>query len=1204
MAISFRSGTFQSAFDELDQKIEAGEISTEDQKNKFLEQKEIDPVDYAGALQDYTTAFESGELRVGDEVDDTRARTTWFGRAAGRAIGETAEGLTDFGAMILPDFMEEAIGKAADEIGDYIPDEIKKLSSEVFDPYHGEGLIAGGEEIVGTLGSYIVPFMGVTKVASGVGKASKALSSAGTRSLANKTFKKISENSKRQALMKAAGTGTKGAVAATIVEDPEEGVVNLLRESFPESTTYLERLRVDETDTEAEQYIKALLSNLGLGVAFSPLLLAGKLKKPIAEGASIAFKPVKEAVKSLPYLDKLPSIGANWSSRLGTDSTMLSLIQKVSKGAEAGMIRAEGLASDLSSVVKKEYKDNLGNVDQVINKALNGDNVALKQLKPDTQSIVSEMRKNVDELSTKALGLTKGKLKSKINKKLETYLTRSYDFFDDPGVRKQTLNKFKKFDKDGTDPDGVFSTALKSIMDTTGKNAEESYDVLKKLMAKGDNKEAGDFLGGLLTHGKRIGDTKSGMKRKDLPEGVRALLGEVKDPYKNYVKTMTNLSRIGAEDDFLKGVGNHLRNLSASGKAIGTNPLDVIGEERLGRVFGRTSVAKGQVVNPLEGLYVNDNYAKAIKDGLNTLQPDGVFMQTFMAGKGVSQAFKTAYNPATHGRNVMGNGILMIANGFIGPKGFGTALKATSNKLRNKTSKEIANRYARYTELGVASSGVNIGVIRRNLNAFGTDPDAALTSAANRGNLLSKITDNKVLEVYQAEDDLFKIAHFEKTLDYIKKSKKYGDLPLAKQEEVAAQRTRDLMPNYNLVPKALKNLRTGVLGDFLAFPAEMVRISKNLGKYTLQDIASGDKALAEAGFKRLGGLTAAGVAPTMLSDFSASMNGISSTQKEALENIGSDFTYNQDKIYLTPIGEDENGQTSVDFFNLGPIDPFSYLKNIAKGTNALVLGNITGEEAEVELDKIALGTLDQALGPFLAPSMITEALASVFMGESREGDTFGEDVVQLDASRFEPLIDVFTPGFVTLINKRLEYEKSLNEKGKKKSGAYFTEGEVDLAASLGLKRDRLDITAGTQFNINPLIQEINTAGSELEYNLRSDPNYARGLFSGQDSSVVTNDFLKAQDKRLAGYQKLTSLMEDYSAIYGDDVFGSVVESLTDKGRKSLRGDTGTVINNALDNFFDPYQLKEKYYFEDMEIPIDYDEIFSIYDDLQGSGILD
>ena len=59
-------------------------------------------------------------------------------------------------------------------------------------------------------------------------------------------------------------------------------------------------------------------------------------------------------------------------------------------------------------------------------------------------------------------------------------------------------------------------------------------------------------------------------------------------------------------------------------------------------------------------------------------------------------------------------------------------------------------------------------------------------------------------QIYQAEDDFFKIIHYLKSLDTIKKSKTFGKKSLEEQKDAAAQRTRDLMPNYNLTPRFVK----------------------------------------------------------------------------------------------------------------------------------------------------------------------------------------------------------------------------------------------------------------------------------------------------------------------------------------------------------------------------------------------------------------
>lgn len=1213
MALSIRSQTFHDLSQGIDSAIDAGEITSKEDIRSFVSARDIDFNEYKAARGEYKAALDEGLTDA-----DLTARTFLPGRIGGRVLGEAGRGLTNFADMLLPEEASEGFSRIAENIGQALPEDVQKLGGELFDPYHGEGIIAGGEEIIGTIGSYLVPYTGIMKVGAAAGRVG-GITNAGQRALLKKTLKPMDKKSRKEYINKirqeaidsepvrrlasAAGKGTAFAAGTTMVESPDENIVNILRDVFPESTEYLERLAIDPEDSEASQYLQSFINNLGLSAVFSPIALASAYKKPLAAGVAAVTGPAAAALKKLPLLDKLPAFPAAFSSRLGTDDTTLALIQANSKAAEAGMLRAEGLASDLARAVKKEYGKKDTKIVDTINDAFENKEI-LNSLKPETRKIVSEMRENMTKLSGETMGGTKGELTNKINKNLDVYVTRSYDFFDDPAYKKQITKKFEKFMLKGEDPDGVFTSAIDAIAKTAPEGTDDvaSYALsqLSRLIRGKSNEDAAGFLDGLLQHSSRIISTKSGAKKSDLPQSVRDLLGEVKDPYKNYVKTMTNLSRITSEQRFLKDMAQHLetKGLATEGVKKGTNKtysLADVGVERLGKVFGRSPVSKDQVVNPLEGLYTTDVYRKAIREGLNSMDPAGPVMSQFMKAKGISQAFKTAFSPVTWGRNIMGNGFLMVANGFISPKGFGPALKATASKLRGKTNKELADQYAEYVELGVANSGVNVGVIKRNLNQFAADPDAAIENTIKSSNKLSR-TNQKVLDIYQSQDDLFKIAHFEKTLDYIKRSPKYKNLSLAEKKQVAAQRTRDLMPNYALVPKAFKSLRGGFVSDFLSFPAEMVRVTKNIAKYSLQDIASGDAVLAAEGAKRLAGMTAVGVAGDALSDFSADMAGITSEQKEALDAVGADFEYGQNKIYLSGIDEDKNGRKGVDYLNLGYIDPFSYLKTMAKGSHELIFSGIINDElTQPQLEKLALGTLDKAVGPFLSPSMITEALMQS-IGKGRTGATLGEDVVGLNlAERLEPVIDVFTPGIVDFIQKRLEYERSMEKVGDgvfprgeaiKRGYATFKEGEVDAPAFIGLKRQRLDLTAGTRFNINPILKEIQQAGSQLEYEL-TDPNLT-------DPARVNELYEDAQKRKLKASQKLKSILDEYKTVYGDSFETELFRGLSMDGAFDVNRNTTNSIAESLGNMFVPYDLKPKPGYEMLsQAPIDYDALMQI-----------
>lgn len=1222
MSLSIRSRTFQDSLSELNSIALSGEKRSKKEIKDFLESKGTNLEDFESALLDYKAEIARGE-------DEFKARTTMVGRTLGRTAGDLISGLTDFADVILPESITDVLSEAADNFGERLPDGLKEAAGEIFDPYHGEGLVAGGEEIVGTLGSYLIPG---TQIAKGVNAARAGMNlgrTASSRALIRrqaqnldkssraKFFEEVRKNKKRKDLLESSAIqGASFAAAQTAMEDPQENGVNLIIESFPESEEYLKRLSIDPDDTIAQQYLQAYINNLGLTAIFGgPLSLATAYKTPIIAGIKTSASKIPGAgmVRESKLLN---SFKRNFSSRLGTgDDELTGALVKVSKGGEAGIIRAEGVASDLNKVVVDEYPNN-PKIVSTINDALEGDDVALNSLKPKTKELVSEMRSSIDSLSKETIDFTKGELKSKIEGNLGVYVTKSYDFYDDPIIKKRITKDFERFMIDGSDPDNKFSIAIQSIMDSKGVDPDEAKTILSKLIEGRTVQEQFDSLSGLMTSHNKVTSVQSGKKREGLPDGVSALLGEVKDPYKNYVKTMGNLSRIKAEKDFLSDVKNILDRKAVLGKSSKNRQgnlkfeLSDVGAERLSRIFGRVSVLKDDVVNPLEKIYVDENYARAIREGLDSVDPAGPLMKRFMVAKGISQTTKTALSPVTHGRNVMGNGFLMIANGFGGPKGFGTALQSTASKLRNSTNKELGERMAEYVELGVSGSGVNIGVVRKNLNAFANNPDKALKSSLDRGaNLTEKAKKipQKFLDIYQAEDDLFKIAHFEKTLDYIKKSKKYKNLSLQEQKKVAAQRTRDLMPNYNLVPKFFKGLRVGILSDFLSFPAEMVRISKNLAKYSLQDIASGDAVLQGQGLRRLAGFTSVGIAGDMLASYSADMMGLTSKQQEAVNDLGASWEYNTDKIYLSGLNRDKNGHIGVDYLNLGPIDPFSYLKQAAKGTHTLIAAGFGDDEySDAELEKIALGTLDNALGPFLSPAMITEALMELSGAEGRRG-LFGA-VAAGDVQRLKevvsPAIDVFTPGFLDFINRRLEYENSLDKYSplgldpRKKGGATFIKEEVDIPAALGLKRQRMDLTAGTNFAIKPALARIKKAGDSFEKEINRDPNLT-------DSEYLFDRFKFAQKDRAKGFQQLKSVLESYQDLYGDSFYKELDRGITMGGAYKGKKQDYNLFASALQNSFIPYELNETNVARLLTLPpLEREKYYSLFRNLNGMRFMD
>ena len=196
------------------------------------------------------------------------------------------------------------------------------------------------------------------------------------------------------------------------------------------------------------------------------------------------------------------------------------------------------------------------------------------------------------------------------------------------------------------------------------------------------------------------------------------------------------------------------------------------------------------------------------------------------------------------------------------------------------------------------------------------------------------------------------------------------------------------------------------------------------------------------------------------------------------------------------------------------------------------------------------------------------------------------------------------------INRRLEYEKSLAKNQgqfaeKDKSYAKFAEGEVDLPAFFGLRRQEHDITASTPYAINALVGEINNAGSRLKEKLQEE------TLTQDDRQELLRRFMVANKERLIGYEKLQAVLEDYEALYGDDFENKLERGISVKGSKDIPSKTFEHIGNALyfnpqtgtrTGFFEPFEFDNQDIFKIQQLQIPVDEFNNITRNLRGTAI--
>ena len=256
MTITLDSKSFRDVAKKLDDLAAENQL-TKDMYQQILEEEGFDEEEFKKTYNEYIQTPDE-ELIQPTEITGLPVVDPII-RATGRAFGEAGRETVDFFEDVAPvttDKVKNIFNEVADKTGEYIPESVKDFTDELFDPYHGEGIYGEAENMVGNIGSYLVPAGAMVKIAKGANALAKT----------NRTIRGGLANVNRalgrkgRKAAKVAGFLGVGAGSATMVEKPSENAVNLLREYFPESTEFLERLEIDTNDSPAKQRLNAFLN--------------------------------------------------------------------------------------------------------------------------------------------------------------------------------------------------------------------------------------------------------------------------------------------------------------------------------------------------------------------------------------------------------------------------------------------------------------------------------------------------------------------------------------------------------------------------------------------------------------------------------------------------------------------------------------------------------------------------------------------------------------------------------------------------------------------------------------------------------------------------------------------------------------------------------------------------------------------------------
>ena len=528
------------------------------------------------------------------------------------------------------------------------------------------------------------------------------------------------------------------------------------------------------------------------------------------------------------------------------------------------------------------------------------------------------------------------------------------------------------------------------------------------------------------------------------------MFGEIEDPRYSIFNAMTNLSAVARTATYLEDIATQNRLVQNQGgrgffwdsedlaKQAVNSPQTGIEIVSLDSVIQKLPGGKS-IVNPLSGKYTTKEIADGIKnindigsgltqvirgrEGANPAEKAATwfYRNLLLFPKGVSQVAKTVLSIPTHLRNFFSAGAFAGANGILfegltNPRllanAFAEGIDVSALLKLGPNSAKAQEAYRELLELGVVNTQVQIGDLVNLLRDVTANPGVVSTDAVLKPFLTKlKKLGNFFQGKYVAEDDTWKITNYVVELDRLKKAAVAQGTELTddiikglKQE--AARIVKNTVPNYAYVGSAVKTARILPIGNFMSFPAEMIRTTTNIAEQGLKEmrhsrpvrgsnitpyvidaetgqLVKNDNPLYGTGFKRLTGMaTTLVVVPQTVVEGAKYLYDVTEDEIQALRQFVPDWSKNST---LVPIRGEDGELRYIDFSHSNAYDV------IARPYRTLVNNIIAGEQDDRTLLAGFVNGVNQAgaeiMNPFISESIWTEAVTDIVVrgGRTSEG---------------------------------------------------------------------------------------------------------------------------------------------------------------------------------------------------------------------------
>ena len=836
--------------------------------------------------------------------------------------------------------------------------------------------------------------------------------------------------------------------------------------------------------------------------------------------------------------------------------------------------------------------------------------VKINDLPKELQTSTQELKKHIEDVMKEfKKALPKGKdaddivksLDLSLGKDIRNYLLKSFKTFTNPNYapdEKLIDNAADFLAKNVISKNKDYKIAAKTTYGNL-KNMSDMHfaygkDLARKILVEGKQEGRNPLatlkdIGQNILRNKKYTFLKTG---EELPDAIQKLLGVEKNLKASILFTTADVVAANAQ----KRAADFIAKQGVKNGWLFRNEAEAIIKYPRARQVKDLPQIGNYLKTELSDLWTSPEFVEMFKGTggqFNRSVLAGFYRNYILRPKALVQAGKTLYSPTTQVRNVTAGSMFALLNGHIGHNASLTdAIRIVMRDIfkagKNIDNREFNNYIEKLIKVGSIDENVvasELGAIFNKIRAGNIKTEQELTQELLKPASLTE----KVARVYAGGDNLWKIYghEFDKSMfsqalksvddvaDFFKhmgddfsKTDLVSNIPKSLDEaldEAAAYMIRNTYPTYSKVPPVVQGIRELPIGNFVSFPAEIIRTTSNNIAMGLKMASHANPKIRQMGIRRMmgAGMTLYGIGKG-ISETSYYLTNTTENQWNAYKRAGA-APWDKNKN-LVPIKGWKNGESAfINFSYFTPYDMFD--DTIDAAINQAMSQNMNPQEVNSYVTGLLFGEngpVRELLGPFIAEPLGFDRFIDVTTrgGRTKEGfriytdADMQQDLRAVITKSINHIIDGIKPGVLTTAEKiKMGFEGDLTRSGK----------------PINLKDELLALFTGTRIMRVDTKKDLRFIASNLNRSLRSvdetENFYTVEHWKTHTPGDMIREFTKMQEEAFRLQKAVHMKIKDLQTL--DLSKSKIIDILEDSGLNS------TLADNLAYGRFTPINYSEK-----------------------------